>query len=103
VFGIIDRIYTNTGFRRDNGNIFICAKMRQGSRFVCLMKTSPERGFSFIQTRRRAMEIFSAGKNRDVSFVKKKTPPERGFRSGWCARVNSIRDRRNSGTDFDVF
>ncbi|HDS6505182.1 TPA: hypothetical protein QH250_003999 [Enterobacter asburiae] len=27
-------------FGRDNGNIFICAKMRQGSRFVCwVMKT----------------------------------------------------------------
>jgi hypothetical protein len=27
-------------FGRDNGNIFICAKMRQGSRFVCWgMKT----------------------------------------------------------------
>lgn len=35
-------------FGHDNGNIFICAKMRRRSRFVCCVqktKTSPERGF----------------------------------------------------------
>jgi hypothetical protein len=36
-------------FGRDNGNIFICAKMRQGSRFVCwVMKTVVGREY-FIQ------------------------------------------------------
>jgi hypothetical protein len=36
---LIEFIQTQV-FGRDNGNIFICAKMRQGSRFVCWgMKT----------------------------------------------------------------
>ncbi|EMF0892330.1 hypothetical protein V2F09_003646 [Enterobacter roggenkampii] len=37
-------------FWRDNGNIFICAKMRQGSRFVCWgLKTKNPAGASFYQ------------------------------------------------------
>ncbi|ELF1048596.1 hypothetical protein [Enterobacter asburiae] len=36
-------------FGRDNGNIFICAKMRQGSRFVCwVMKTKNPAGARFL-------------------------------------------------------
>ena len=35
---LIEFIQTQV-FRRDNGNIFICAKMRQGSRFVCWVMT----------------------------------------------------------------
>jgi hypothetical protein len=36
-------------FGRDNGNIFICAKMRQGSRFVCWgMKTKNPAGARFL-------------------------------------------------------
>ncbi|MFT0668781.1 hypothetical protein RVM25_33405, partial [Enterobacter hormaechei subsp. xiangfangensis] len=72
-------------FGRDNGNIFICAKMRQGSRFVCWgMKTKNPAGARFLS----------------------------GF-CGWSPQntlcyvnAKSIRDRRrtrNSGTDFDVF
>ncbi|WP_447725161.1 hypothetical protein [Enterobacter asburiae] len=71
-------------FGRDNGNIFICAKMRQGSRFVCwVMKTKNPAGARFLS----------------------------GF-CGWSPQntlcyvnAKSIRDRRrtrNSGTDFDV-
>ena len=81
---LIEFIQTQV-FGRDNGNIFICAKMRQGSRFVCWgMKTKNPAEARFLS----------------------------GF-CGWSPQntlcyvnAKSIRDRRrtrNSGTDFDVF
>lgn len=45
---LIEFIQTQV-FGRDNGNIFICAKMRQGSRFVYwLMKTKNPAGARFF-------------------------------------------------------
>jgi len=44
---LIEFIQTQV-FGCDNGNIFICAKMRQGSRFVCWVVTL-NKGFLLTQ------------------------------------------------------
>ena len=71
-------------YRRDNGIIFICLKMRQGSRFACrVMKTKNPAGARFFQG-------YAVG-----------------FRRTHCVtsthKVYAIGDERAiSGTDFDV-
>jgi len=44
---LIEFIQTQV-FGRDNGNIFICAKMRQGSHFVCWVMKA-KKPFCLIQ------------------------------------------------------
>lgn len=71
--------------RRDNGIIFICLKMRQGSRFACRVmktKTPPKRGF---------FTAFAAG-DRNAHCVTS------------THEVYAIaRERAIYGTDFDAF